>query len=114
MRLARGVEIIFHAEVELYIPRLEPCTAAFGEFRWFGDLSEAKYIDVKSAGFFLSARRHGNLDVVDGEDFHHGSTGYPAFTQASSPPSRALTLVYPLFKRRNAARALVCSLGQVQ
>jgi len=44
----------------------------------------------------------------------HGSIGYPASTQVVNPPRSGVTLVYPFCKRRNAARALVCSFSQVQ
>src|SRR5262245_6859259 len=42
------------------------------------------------------------------------STAPPAASQAVSPPSRALALLKPACSSKNAARALVCSLGQVQ
>ncbi len=42
------------------------------------------------------------------------SVGKPAFRQASRPPTRAATLLIPLFCMRSAARALDSSAGHVQ
>ncbi|MCK7526786.1 MAG: hypothetical protein MZV64_58915 [Ignavibacteriales bacterium] len=75
---------------------------------------EAKYIDVKSAGFFSPPAGMAIWTWSMERIFIYGSTRYPAFFHASKPPSRAPTFVYPLCKRRNAARALECSLSQVQ
>ena len=44
----------------------------------------------------------------------YGSMGYPASIHAANPPRMGLTRAYPFCKRRNAARALVCSSRQVQ
>jgi hypothetical protein len=113
MRFARGTKIRFDAEMQLDISSLEPDTAAFCQFGRLGDLGKAKNADVKCAGFFFLTRRHCILDVIKGQDCH-GSIGYPASFQAVNPPRSGVTLMYPFCKRRNAARALVCSFSQVQ
>jgi hypothetical protein len=66
MRFARGSKVRFDAEMQLDIPSLKPGTAALCQFGRLGDFGKAKNADVKCTGFFFLARRHGNLDVVNG------------------------------------------------
>lgn len=46
--------------------------------------------------------------------FFFGSTWPPALTHASHPPFKARARLKPFARNICAARALVCSLGQVQ
>jgi hypothetical protein len=68
-------------------------------------------VHLRLSVVIISARRSARRSIQFGGP---DSTGYPASIQASSPPSSALTFEYPLCNMMNAARALVCSFGQVQ
>src|ERR1041384_2468839 len=80
MSLAGRSEICFHAQMKLNLFGLKPCTAAFGELRWFWSLrkSEKVYIELARPGFF--AGWHGELHMINGKNLH-GSIGYPASIQ---------------------------------
>ncbi len=124
VRLARRAEIFFDADMHLNIPRLKPRASALRKFGGFWNLNKTENANIKCPRVFFSAFGHCQLNMINGEDGHcfcrtrltlsYGSTGYPALIHASRPPSNASTCVYPLCNMRNAARALVCSFGQVQ
>jgi hypothetical protein len=64
--LFRGPEIRFNAEMNLHLSAGEPAAAALGELGRLGNLFHAQQVDEEAPGR-ASARRHGELDVVDGE-----------------------------------------------
>lgn len=70
MGFARRFEIRFDTEVELYVLRLEPGTAAFCKFIWFGNLRETQQADIERTRLFYFTGRHGDLHVINGEDGH--------------------------------------------
>ena len=101
--LARSTKIRLDAEVELYIPSLEPGAAAFCQVGRLRDFSESQLRDIKGTRLIFFTGGHGNLNVVNGKYCHsftvnlrkvvmpYGSTGSPASAQAANPPSKAST-----------------------
>ena len=70
MCFACGAEVSFHTEVQLHCPSFEPCAASFFQFWRLGNFTKAQQVDEECTGFFHFTRRHGNLNVVNGKDFH--------------------------------------------
>lgn len=65
MRLARGTEARFDAEVHSQRARFEPATAAFGQSLGFRHFWDAKHPGVERPRLRLAFRRHRKLHVID-------------------------------------------------
>ena len=70
MGLAGGPEVGLHAEVHLHRRRLEPATAPAGQVRRLGPFRQAEQVAVEGTSLVLAARRHGELHVVDRDEWH--------------------------------------------
>jgi hypothetical protein len=90
MRLLRGTEVVFDAEVKFEGADLEPETAAFIQSGRLGDFREAEEIAVERAALFFFAVRHRKLDVVDGGGGHY-SLSYFKSRRKHRPPSMSKT-----------------------
>lgn len=65
MRLAGGLEVIGHAEVEVDAGADEPAAAALRERLGLGHFPQSQQRAVEVAGLSLAVGRDGELDVVD-------------------------------------------------
>jgi len=66
MGLLRRAKIIFHAQMNLDESTLEPASTTFGKLWRLRQLGHAEDIDVETPCGVLSARRHSELNVIDG------------------------------------------------
>jgi hypothetical protein len=64
MCLACRPEIIFNTQVDLNAATPEPA-AALGKFLGFFQFGHTQNVPVEMPGLVFSARRHGELDVID-------------------------------------------------
>ncbi len=114
MGFARRLEIRFDTDVELHVLRLEPGTAAFCKFRWFGNLRETQQADIKRARLFFFTGRHGDLHVINGEDghFYLRLGGMSRFEPGGKAAQDGSDICIPVIKekeRRTGACVLVLS-----
>src|SRR5207244_13646801 len=65
MRLARGPEVLLHAEVELHAVAAEPAAAARGQRGRLRYLVQPEHVAVELAERWLAARWAGQLHVMD-------------------------------------------------
>jgi hypothetical protein len=70
MRLARRPEVGINADVQLAIAKLEPATAAPGQFAGLGDFSQPQQLAEKPPRLNLTAGRNGDLDVIEDRSAH--------------------------------------------
>ena len=91
MRLACRSERILDTDVQLLVARAEPAAAARGERLRLRELFESEELAVEGAGFLLTARRRGDLHVVDAGDRHRQRSTIARVSAA--PPRLEDTLV---------------------
>jgi len=71
VRLARGGEGLFDAQVQLKVSALEPEAAARGRGLRLGQLLEAQKAAVEAASRHLLALGHRQLDMIESDDMNH-------------------------------------------
>src|SRR6478672_10954666 len=76
MRFLRRAKIILHAEMNLHGSAFEPAPTALGKFGRLGNLNHAKNILVEPASHNFSARRHCQLDMIDGSEWRSERSGH--------------------------------------
>ena len=86
MGLAGRAELILDPEVHPQLAALEPAAPAEGEMGRLGHLGMPRSPAVEGDGVGLPARRHGQLDMVDGLDAHRSGSGL-----RPRPPARRVT-----------------------
>ena len=64
-------KVFLNAQVNLNASALEPASTAFCELGGLGDFSHAEKAGVEGACSVFRAGRHGELDVIDGEEAEH-------------------------------------------
>lgn len=69
MRFPRGAEIGFNSQVNLRAATREPATAPRGQRRRLGKFSHSKQPDIKCARRVFRARGHGELNVIDRDEW---------------------------------------------
>src|SRR4051794_17431363 len=86
MSLARRLEVVGHADVQLLPTTLKPCAAAAGEPLGLGDLGEPEQSSVEPTRLSLATRRRGHLHVVEAIDRHpaHRDMATPRDTSATT------------------------------
>src|SRR5437660_9958550 len=89
MRLLRGAEVVFDAEVEFEGADLKPETAAFIESGRFRDFRQAEKTTVERASLFFFAARHRKLDVVDGSGRRYVVTSIFVICHPEPPEPRS-------------------------
>lgn len=72
MCLARWAKFRFHTQMKLDASGLKPGAAAFCQLGRLWDFSKPQKISVEHTRFPLFTGRHGDLNMVDGENFHVG------------------------------------------
>jgi hypothetical protein len=82
--LTGGDELLLNAEMDLDLRGVEPAATSAFEVGRFPHPGKAEETRVERLGFGLSARRHRELDVVDGPD--HGN-------DLTRPPGHDLHIV---------------------
>jgi hypothetical protein len=70
MGLASRSKRLLDTQMKLLIATLEPDTASGGLNGRFWQLAEAQQLSVEMASFGLLAARHGDLNVLDSENWH--------------------------------------------
>lgn len=70
MRLARGPEVRFDAEMDPDRAAFEPAAAPLLEIVRFLHLGEAEEVAIEAARLIFAAGRHGELDVVELKQRH--------------------------------------------
>src|SRR5215470_8995530 len=74
MGLLGRTKIFFDAQMKLNGAALKPASAAFGELGRLSDLGHSEQDGVESAGCVFTVWRHGELDMIDGQEvLRHGS-----------------------------------------
>ena len=83
MSLARRMEILLDADVDLHGSAGEPHSAALGQQRRLGYLLHAQDFAVKAPRFLLATLRRSKLHMVDRGKWHWNSrfSCYPAFNE---------------------------------
>jgi len=66
VRFLCRAKIILYSQMNSNLATLEPASTALGEFPRFGNLRHAEQVAIEAAGCNFPARRHGELDVIDG------------------------------------------------
>lgn len=86
MRLASRAKVVFDTQMHLNVARREPAAAARCEGLWFRKDSEAE--DTAAEGFRLSlpSSRHGELNVIEGDNSRWHPLILPAGLSASPNP----------------------------
>jgi hypothetical protein len=64
-------KIFLDAQVDLNASALKPAAAAFGKLDRLRDFAHAEKAGVEAAGSVFRAGRHGELNVIDGEEAEH-------------------------------------------
>src|SRR5271155_3810833 len=82
MRLARGEEFLFDAEMHFERAALEPASAAPRQMRRLGMLPDSQDTRIEGACFSLAPGGHRKLHVIDRSDLHRRGV---RFTMRFSP-----------------------------
>src|SRR4051794_14531280 len=90
MRLASGLEVLGHADVQLLRPAREPDPAAAGERVRLGELLEPEQLAVEAPRLGLAAGRRSHLHVVEAVDRHAPDRDIATLRDASATTSQQL------------------------
>ena len=70
MCFARRNEFLLDSEMNLERATLEPASAALRQMGWLGLLSNSQQAGIKGARVIFPSRRHRQLHVIEGDNFH--------------------------------------------
>src|SRR5215472_6757195 len=71
MSLLGRTKTFFDPNVHLRCPGSEPAAAASGQRFRLGNFAHAEHIAIETAGPVFTTARHGNLHVVNTQNFRH-------------------------------------------